>query len=111
MDSIVMELTTRSEYCEIRSVGLRKQYFTLSLAILFSVLMRCVMVISIGPCNGKREARTLLTHEAERIRPRRLLADAGYDAEWIHEFCHGDWEVRSLIHLVRYRSDGTAGGN
>ena len=77
MDSIVMELTTRSEYCEIRSGGRRMQYFTLSLVILLSVSMRCVMVISSGPCNGKREPRTLLTRAAEEMWPRRLLENAG----------------------------------
>lgn len=111
MDSTGMEPTTRSAYYEMRSGGLRKQYVKLSLVILCGVLMPCVLVVSRGPCNDKREARTLLTRAAERIRPRRLLADAGYDAEWIHEFCHGDWKVRSLIRLVSHRADGTAGGH
>ena len=111
MDSTGMEPTTRSAYYEMRSGGRRKQYVKLSLVILCGVLMPCVLVISRGPCNDKREARTLLTRAAERIRPRRLLADAGYDAEWIHEFCHDNWKVRSLIRLVCHRADGTAGGH
>lgn len=71
----------------------------------------CVFVISRGPFKDMREAHTLLALTAERIRPRRLLADTDYDTEWIHEFCHGDKKVRSLIRLVSHPADGTAGGH
>src|SRR5262249_40076392 len=43
--------------------------------------------------------------------PRQLLADAGYDAEWIHARCHEEWGVESLIKPAHpIRADGTRGG-
>ncbi len=111
MDSTGMESTARSAYYEMRSGGRRKQYLKLSLVILCGVLMPCVLVISRGPCNDKREARTSLILSAKRNWPRRVLADVGHDAEWIHEFRHGDWKVRSMLRLVSHRADGTAGSH
>lgn len=26
-----------------------------------------------------------------------MFADAGYDVEWVHEFCREDWKVNSLV--------------
>ena len=43
-------------------------------------------------------------------KPARLYADAGYDAEWIHEHCRQQWGVQSVIQAVQRRADGTLGG-
>ncbi|MFO1004451.1 MAG: hypothetical protein U0929_00710 [Planctomycetaceae bacterium] len=83
----------------------------MSRVILCGVLMPCVLAISHGPCHDKREARTLWTREAVRLRPRRVLADASNDAGWIHEFCHGDWKAQHLIRQDSHRTDDTAGGH
>jgi hypothetical protein len=42
--------------------------------------------------------------------PQRLLADAGYDADWIHSLGREDWGVESLIKAVVHRKDGLLGG-
>ena len=39
----------------------------------------------------------------EAICPDLLYADAGYDAEWIHEFCNERWGPYSVIKPVRHR--------
>jgi hypothetical protein len=53
--------------------------------------------------NDKRPARELLPKVRDAIHPDLLYADAGYDAEWIHEFCNEQWGLYSVIKPVRHR--------
>lgn len=73
-------------------------------------LLPAGLVIGRGPTNDKADARRLLERARSKVRPKRLLADAGYDAEWVHEFCYETWKVRSYIPPVTHRRDGTLGG-
>lgn len=34
-----------------------------------------------------------------------LFSDAGYDAEWVHQFCREDWQVESFVKPVIHRAD------
>ena len=38
------------------------------------------------------------------------IRDAGYDAEWVHEFCRDDWQVERIIKPAVHRSDGQHNG-
>ena len=49
--------------------------------------------------------------EAGGVRPARLYADSGYDAEWLHTRCRERWEVPAFIPPVVRRADGTLGGH
>jgi len=40
----------------------------------------------------------------------KLYADAGYDAEWVHDQCRLEWGVESAIKPARQRADGSRGG-
>jgi len=53
-----------------------------------------------------------LLEQAQAVgRPGQLLADAGYDAEWIHAQCREEWGVESLIPPGHPpRADGSRGG-
>lgn len=46
----------------------------------------------------------------EKVRPKKLHADAGYDADWIHIVCREHWNVESFIPPSVTRKDGTIGG-
>jgi hypothetical protein len=59
-----------------------------------------------GPCNDKSAARHLLAKASAQVRPQRLVANAGYDAEWVHEFCRERWQVNSWIPLAVRSRDG-----
>ena len=39
-----------------------------------------------------------------------VVADAGYDAEWVHDQCRLDWGAESVIKPARQRADGTRSG-
>ena len=41
---------------------------------------------------------------------RRLFADSGYDAEWLHRFCREGHGIESWIPPVLHRADGRVGG-
>jgi hypothetical protein len=65
----------------------------------------CGVEIGRAPCNDKSAARHLLAKASAQVRPQPLVADAGYDAEWVHEFCRERWRVSSWIPLaVRSRN-------
>jgi hypothetical protein len=110
IDSTGMEPSGASAHYQARSGRVRKRYVKLSVAVLCGSLLPLGLVVSRGPCNDKREARELLERASRKGRPKRLLADKGYDAEWVHEFCHDRWCVASYIPAVIHRKDGTAGG-
>ena len=82
-------------------------------------LLTCVMagsllpssvVASWGPNNDKSEAPELSAKASTVNCPKKLFADAGYDAEWVHEFCRNEWNVESVIKPAVYRSDGRHNG-
>jgi hypothetical protein len=66
----------------------------------------CGVEIGQGPCNDKRAARHLLAKASAQVRPQPLVADAGYDAAWVHEFCRERWRVSSWIPLAVRSGDG-----
>lgn len=110
IDATGMESSTASAHFQTRSGRKRHQYVKLSLAVTCTTILAVALVVSWGPTNDKTQARELLTKTAEKVRPQWLLADAGYDAEWVHQTCRMDWGVKTLIPPVQHRDDGTVGG-
>lgn len=73
-------------------------------------LLSSRLAISWGPSNDKSEAPNVLAKASTVNTPKRLFADAGYDAEWVHRFCRDDWNVESIIKPAVHRSDGGISG-
>ncbi len=63
-----------------------------------------------GPSNDKRDAPDLLVKASNVTHPDRLYTDAGYDADWVHQFCRETWNVESVIKPAVHRSDGRLNG-
>jgi hypothetical protein len=42
-------------------------------------------------------SRNLQAKALAQVRPQQLAANAGYDAEWVHQFCRERWRVNSWI--------------
>lgn len=59
------------------------------------------MILSVVPARGPspdiKYLRRLLGNMPESIRIRTLLADAGYDGEWVHEFVRSELGGRTII--------------
>lgn len=109
LDSTGMETTSASAYYRSRTGRSRQKYVKVSAAVTCGSILPAAVTTSWGPRNDKTEARALLAGITAKMRPKRLYADAGYDAEWIHEYCRG-WGVRSWIPPVMHRPDGTVNG-
>jgi len=110
MDATGWESTPSSAYYQTRRGQRRKGYVQVSRLILCGSLLPCGVEIGRGPCNGKRAARPLLAKASAQVRPQPLVADAGYDAAWVHEFCRERWRVSSWIPLAVHSGDGQVRG-
>jgi hypothetical protein len=105
IDATGIETTSASAHYLTRSGKTRKKYVKVSVCVAVGSLLPAALVVSWGPYNDKREARPLLEKARQAMRPGGMLADAGYDAEWVHEDCRDDLGVASLIKPVVHRAD------
>lgn len=110
IDSTGLETTSASAHYKTRSGRPRQQYVKVSLAVTCGSILAASLVVDWGPRNDKAEAPQLLEQTAEKLQPKSLFADAGYDAEWVHEFCYDTWGVRSYIPPAVHRADGGVNG-
>lgn len=110
MDATGLERTTISDYfCSRRGRRFRR-WVKVSVVVLCGSLLPAALVVDLNPTHDCAHAQSLLDQSQAVIRPARLYADAGYDAEWIHERCRENWGVESVIPSVQRRRDGTIGG-
>lgn len=63
------------------------------------------------PVHDRTDFVKVVEPAAQRVRLTDLYADAGYDAEWIHEWCRDERGIRSWIKPNRVKRDGTANGH
>jgi hypothetical protein len=110
MDSTGLSGSTASEYFRTRSGRRCHQWVKLSVIVLTTSLLPVGVVASLGPSNDRVQVPALLDQAQAVSRPSRLYADAGYDAEWIHERCVQQWGVESVIKPNGQRADGTRNG-
>jgi hypothetical protein len=110
MDATGMEPSNASAYYTARRGTRHKGYVKLSLVIVCGCLLPLALVVSRGPRHDTCEAEEVMGRASEKARPKRLYADAGYDAERVHRFCFEVWKVRSYAPPVMRRKDGTLGG-
>ena len=110
MDATGLSRTTVSDYfCSRRGRRFRR-WVKVSTVVLCGSLLPLALQIDLRPTHDCVQARTLLAQAQGVAQPNRLYADAGYDAEWIHEYCRESWGVESVIPAVQRRADGTRGG-
>lgn len=110
MDSTGLATTGASAYFQSRRGSLGRRYVKVSTVVLCVSLFPIALVLDRGPSNDLVQAPELLRQAQASGQPRQLLADAGYDAEWIHAQCREGWGVESLIQPHCQRADGSRGG-
>jgi hypothetical protein len=110
MDSTGLDTTSPSAYFESRRGRRHRSHIKLSVIILCGSLFPLAMVLDRGPSNDRVQVPALLDQAQSVGRPTQLLADAGYDAEWIHVRCRENWGVESLIVPNGQRADGQRNG-
>jgi hypothetical protein len=110
MDSTGLATTKASVYFRSRSGKPCRQWVKVSVVVLCGSLLPLGLAVDLGPSNDRIQVPTLLDQAQAVAQPARLYADAGYDAEWIHERCREQWQVESVIKPSGQRADGTRGG-
>lgn len=110
MDATGLETTTASAHFQCRRGGQRRRWIKVSTIVLCGSLLPLGLVLDWGPTNDKCQARALIAKASQTALPNRLYADAGYDAEWIHDQCRLDWGVESVIKPAVHRADGQRNG-
>jgi hypothetical protein len=111
MDSTGLDLQGPSAYFETRRGKRHRHYIKLSAIVLCGSLFPLAVVLDRGPSNDRVQVPELLRQAQAAGQPAQLLADAGYDAEWIHVYCREGWGVESLIVPNGQRTDGQRNGH
>lgn len=110
MDSTGLATTTASAYFQSRRGKRCRQRVKVSTVVICGSLLPMALVLDWGPSNDRVQVPALL-QRAQAVGPvGQLYADAGYDAEWIHEQCREQWGAESLIKPNGQRADGTRNG-
>jgi len=110
MDATGLARTTVSDYFESRRGRKFRRWVKVAVVVVAGSLLPVALAIDLKPTHDCVQARSLLKQTQAVVKPAKLYADAGYDAEWIHEHCREQWGVESVIPAVPRRADGTAGG-
>lgn len=110
MDSTGLDTSGPSAYYQSRRGQWHRGYLKLSAVVLCGSLFPLALVLDHGPSNDRVQVPALLDQAQALGRPKQLLADAGYDAEWIHVRCREQWGVESLIVPNGQRADGRRNG-
>jgi hypothetical protein len=108
MDATGLPSTCASSHFESRRGRRRRRYVKVGVVVLCGSLVPAALALGWGPSNDKVQAASLLDAAARAVRPDLLYADAGYDAEWVHERCAA-WGVMSVIKPVKHQ-EGKPGG-
>lgn len=110
MDATGLARTTVSDYFTSRRGRKFRRWVKVAVVVLAGSLLPVALTVDLKPTHDCVQACTLLAQTQAVVQPAKLYADAGYDAEWIHEHCREQWGVASIIPAVPRRADGTAGG-
>lgn len=110
MDSTGVDITGPSAYYQSRRGERHRRYIKVSAIVLCGSLFPLAVVLDRGPSNDRVQVPQLLQQAQALGQPAQLLADAGYDAEWIHAHCRDKWGVESLIVPNGQRADGQRNG-
>jgi hypothetical protein len=113
IDATGLETSTASAHFVSRSKKERKKWVKLSVAILTTSLLPLGAVLDWGPNNDKCQVWPLLQQSlsGQPIKPPKLYADAGYDAEWVHGVCREEFGIATtVIKPARCAADGSRRG-
>jgi hypothetical protein len=110
MDATGLETTTASAHFQSRSGRTRRKWVKVSTIVLCGSLLPLSLVLGWGPGNDRGQAQELMAKASATTLPAKLYADAGYDAEWVHDQCRLEWGVESVIKPARQRADDSRGG-
>jgi hypothetical protein len=110
MDATGLETTTASAHFQSRAGRTRRKWVKVSTIVLCGSLLPLSLALDWGPGNDKSQARELMAKASKATLPAMLYADAGCDAEWVHDQCRLGWGAESVIKPAKQRAEGTRSG-
>jgi len=110
MDATGMETTTASAHFQSRAGRTRRKWVKVSTIVLGGSLLPLSLVLGWGAGQRQEPGQGVADQGQQATLPAKLYADAGYDAEWVHDQCRLDWGAESVIKPARQRADGTRSG-
>ena len=110
MDATGLARTTVSDYFCSRQGRRFRRWVKVSTVVVCGSLVPIALLVDLNPTHDCAQAPDLLGQARAMAQPKRLFADAGYDAEWIHVECRESWGVESVIPSIQRRVDGKIGG-
>lgn len=87
--------------------GRARKTVKVSVAVVCGLLLPAALVVDLGASSDMTQMPSLMRQIESRVKPSCLLADAGYDAEWVHEVCREEWGAISAIPPVTRTHDGS----
>jgi hypothetical protein len=108
MDATGLPATCASAHFESRRGQRRRRYVKVGVVVLIGSLVPASMALGWGPSNDKLQAGELIDRASSVVTPDLFYADAGYDAEWVHERCVA-WGPMGVIKPVKHKG-GPPGG-
>ena len=87
--------------------GTRRKPVKISTAVICGALLPAALVVDMGSSADMKQMPALMEQIEARVTPACLLADRGYDAEWVHEVCRERWKAESFIPPVARSADGS----
>jgi hypothetical protein len=110
VDSTGFQINPASAYFVGRRGKLDRAWAKLGLAVLLPSLLIAHAHANWFPASDRTDFVNVVEPAAERVSLTDVYADAGYDAEWIHQWCRDERGIRSWIRPSRVKRDGTANG-
>lgn len=84
-----------------------RQTVKVSVMVVCGAILPAALVVGLGSSSDMRQMPALMERVEQRLKPSHLLADSGYDAEWVHEVVRERWQAQCVIPPVIRTADGT----
>lgn len=111
IDTTGFETGAASAHYVARSGRRRRHYVKLSVAVMCGSLLPLAAAVGRGPSNDAPEAWPLIAAARRKpVRPRRVIGDRGFDAEYVHRACRRGWKVPALIPVIHRRGSPVVRG-
>lgn len=110
VDATGMESSCASAHYLSRSGQKRSRWIRVSVVAVCTGVFPASMHVDWGPGNDVVPAITVLEKAAAVVQPERLWADAAYDADPVHAYCHEEWGTQSYAPPIRRRGSDVVRG-
>lgn len=110
VDSTGLQCGVASLHYQVRQghkQSTRRKTVKLSVAVVCGAMLPVALMVDMGSSSDMQQMPALMDRIEQRTQPSHLLADAAFDAEWVHVRARERWGAQSAIPVVIKTKDGT----